>query len=210
MKTVINKKSTVHEIVMSYYDKSIPFDKIELDQVIEDLDNPIYSNFLINPKIFTGNENYIVASTDIDNLECNIASIEGVKTLLSSSVRNELKTVLDTSIPRFPSNPDSRYVSVFIATYPNVPITFEINDSEFNAEKLVCSMSSFNSITDIIFSTMDDYEFLNAVIYDGELVSMEMSTQTELDGVEFFIYDTKTEMRVFEKSWALVASTHPF
>ena len=29
MKTVVNKKGTVHEVVMSYYDESIPFDKIK-------------------------------------------------------------------------------------------------------------------------------------------------------------------------------------
>ena len=210
MKTV-NKKGTVHEVVMSYYDESMPFEKIDIDQVVEGLDeNSIYSEFLINPKIFKGNENYIVASNDLEDLDCNIASIEGVKSLLTSKVRNELKTVLDACIPRFPSNPESRYISVFVATYPNVPIAFEINDSELNEEKLVYSTSNFNNtLDDILFNTLDNYEFLNAVIYDGELVDIKMGNQTELDGVEFFIYDTETNSRVVEKSGVLVAAPHP-
>jgi len=207
MKTVVNKNGTVHEIVMAYYDGENPLDDLDIYQIVDELyENKIYSNFLIDPKIFDGNENYIVASNDLDDLDENISKIENVKSQLSPDVKGQLETILEKNIPRYPRNPENRYISVFVASYPNISIKFEVHDSKFNAEKLVYSTSRLYKISDIIFNTMDKYEFLNAVIYAGELVDIKIGEQIELDGVEFFIYDTKTKSRVVEKSGILEIS----
>jgi len=86
-----------------------------------------------------------------------------------------------------------------LGAYPNIPITLEVPDESFNAEKLVYSTSRLYTISDIVFNTMDNFEFVNAVIYDGELVDIKMGNQSELSAVEFFIYDTQAKQRVVQK-----------
>ena len=51
---------------------------------------------------------------------------------------------------------------------------------------------------------MDEFQFLNAVIYDGEVVDIEMEKPKELNILEFFIYDTKENSRAYERTWKLI------
>jgi len=202
--TKVEIVGTVHEIIMGYFDESISFDNFDTAKVVENLcDNPIYSEFLIDPEIFEDNDNYIVASNDRNKLDENVSKIENIIPL-SSNVKNELKAVLDADLPRFPSNPEHRYISILAVSYPDIPITFEVNDSEFDNKKIVYSTSRLSTFSDTIFHTIDDYEFLNAAIYDGELVDMETGNQTKLGTVDFFIYDTKTKKQIAQRCSTII------
>jgi len=204
--TKVEIVGTIHEVIMGYFNESTPFDNFDTAKVVDNLcDNPIYSEFLIDPEIFGDNDNYIVASNDRNKLDENVSKLDKIQPL-SSSVRSELKNVIDANTPRFPSNPEHRYISILAVSYPDIPITFEVNDSEFDNKKIVYSTSRLSTFSDTIFHSIDDYEFLNAAIYDGELVDMETGNQTKIGTVDFFIYDTKTKQQVAQRCSTIITN----
>ena len=176
--TKVEVTGTIHEVVMGYYDESIPFENIEYDKVVEGLEKShFYQKILVNPEqtsIFAENENYIIASAKINDLDGNVSRLEALNESLSTQAREDIKAALHGNIPRFPDNPESRFIKCFVAEYPNVTSNFEINDAKFDAKKLSYSKSGFNTIVDIVLSTMDYFQFLNTAVYDGEVLDIDI------------------------------------
>jgi len=206
--TKVEITGTVHEVVMSYYDESITDGDIDLDTVIENLEScTFFKKVLINPEqtpIFAENENYIIASIEPVDFEGNLNRLEALNEPLSIIARKKVSAALRANMPTFPENPESRFISCFVAEYPNVTSSFEINDAEFNAEKLTFSKSGFNTLSDIVFGRMDFFQFFNTAVYDSEAVDISIGNPTELKFLDFFIYDTETKQRVYERTWQLV------
>jgi len=210
MNTKIEIVGIIHEVVMGFYDESIPFENIELDKIVEDIETThFFKKMLLNPEqtsIFAENENYIIASAKVNDLDANVSRLEALNEPLSITVREELKAALHDNIPRFPENPESRYIGCFVAEYPNVKSSFEINNAKFDSKKLSYSKSGFNTLVDIVLSTMDYFQFLNTAVYDGEIIEIDIDIgkPSELRYLDFFIYDTKMKKRVYERTWKLI------
>jgi len=206
--TKVEITGTVHEVVMSYYDESITDGNIDLDTVIQNMEScTFFKKMLINPEqtpIFAENENYIIASIEHVDFEGNVNRLEAENEPLSATARKKASTVLRANMPTFPENQKSRFISCFVAEYPNVTSSFEINDTEFDANKFTFSKSGFNTLTDIVLNTMDYFQFLNVGIYDGEILDISIGNPSELNFLEFFIYDTETKQRVYERTWQLI------
>jgi hypothetical protein len=93
--TKVEVTGTIHEVVMGYYDESIPFENIEYDKVVEGLEKShFYQKILVNPEqtsIFAENENYIIASAKINDLDGNVSRLEALNESLSTQQEKILK-----------------------------------------------------------------------------------------------------------------------